>query len=127
MLRSGTRRRRHAQLMSKQFFVATDGLIEVSNGTDAITRQAALKFTKSVASMFLRDFNIDLKNKSVEDATYALFEYLQNQTLNDYIDPELGLAYGRSLALSVVELGYHKDLPSNGGNLILKRIAPILC
>jgi hypothetical protein len=124
---SGTRRRRHAQLMSTQFFVATDGLIEVSNGTDAITQQAALKFTRAVASMFLRDFNIDLRNKSLEESTYMLFEYLRSQTLNDYISPELGSAYGRALAISVLEEGCHRELPSNEGHLILKRIAPIMC
>ncbi len=122
----GTRRRRFAQLKSVQLFAATDGLIAFSNGTDAITKQATLGFVKAVYSMFLRDFNIDLKRKAIEDGTYLLFDYLESQTLNDYIAPELGLAYGRALALAIMELGYHKEPPIRGGRLTIKDITPIL-
>ena len=121
-----TKRRRHAQLKSVQLFAATEGLIVLSNGTDAITRQAAVGFVKAVYSMFLRDFNIDLKRKAIEDGTYMLFDYLESQTLNDYIAPELGLAYGPALALDVMELGYHKEPTKRGGRLTLKKIRPIL-
>ena len=121
-----TKRRRHAQLKSVQLFAATEGLIVLSNGTDAITRQAAVGFVKAVYSMFLRDFNIDLKRKAIEDGTYMLFDYLESQTLNDYIAPELGLAYGQALALAVMELGYHKEPLNRGGRLTLKKIRPIL-
>jgi hypothetical protein len=122
----GTRRYRYAQLKSVQLFAATEGLIMLSNGTDAITKEAALGFVKAVYSMFLRDFNIDLKRKAIEDGTYLLFDYLESQTLNDYIAPELGLAYGQALALAVMELGYHKEPPIRGGRLALKKIRPIL-
>jgi hypothetical protein len=122
----GTRRHRYAQLKSVQLFAATDGVIALSNGTDAITRQATVGFVKAVYSMFLRDFNIDLKRKVIEDGTYILFDYLESQTLNEYIDPELGLAYGRALALAVMELGYHKEQPKRGGRLTLKKIRPVL-
>lgn len=123
---NGTRRRRYAQRKSVQFFAATDGLIEISNGTDAISRLAAVGFVRAVYSMLLRDFNIDLKRKTIEDGTYVLFDYLESQTLNDYIAPELGLAYGRALALAVLELGYHREPVKQGGLLYLKNIRPIM-
>lgn len=115
-------RRRLAQSKTVQFFAATGGLIEISKGTDGVTRQAAKDFSLAVYSMFLYDQRIDLKHKSLEEGTYLLFDYLQSQTLNDYIEPQMGLFYGQALAQAVIDLDYHNELVNPGFEWCIKSI-----
>lgn len=120
------RRRRCAQQQAAAFFVATDDIIQVSKGTDAITQNACQGFVRAVNCMFLRDHNIDLRSRNLEDATFLVFSYLQSQTLNDYIEPKLAFAYGQALALTLIKLGLHAEKAATGNCFVLKKLTPLL-
>ena len=118
-------RRRQAQNQAQAFFGATDGIIDVSKGTDAITLNACKDFVQAVHTMFLRDHNIDLREKNLEDSTFLVFSYLQSQTMNDYIEPNMAFAYGQALALSIMKLGLHKEQAHKGYRLVITGFQPI--
>lgn len=118
-------RRRMAQNQAKAFFDATDGVIQVSKGLDAITQNACKDFVLAVNTMFLRDHNIDIRNKSLEEATFLVFSYLQSQTLNDYIEPNMAFAYGQALALGLIKLGLHQEKAQQGHHLVVTGFKPV--
>lgn len=118
-------RRRSAQNQAQTFFGVTDGIIQVSKGTDAITQNACKDFVRAVNTMFLHDHNIDLRRKALEEATYLVFCYLQSQTLNDYIEPKMAFAFGQALALSLIKLGLHKEQAQEGNKVVLTGFNPI--
>lgn len=117
------RRRRTAQKQAVAFFAATDEVIQFSKGTDAISQTAAKEFVLAVQPMFLKDHNIDLKTKPIEDGTYLLFSYLESQTLNDYIDPTMALFYGQALAMSLIKLGLHSEKLAHDGTFVIRRLS----
>ena len=80
---------------------------------------------QAVHTMFLRDHNIDIREKNLEDATFLVFSYLQSQTMNDYIEPNMAFAYGQALALSIMKLGLHKDQAHKGHRLVITNFQPI--
>ena len=118
-------RRRMAQNQAQMFFVATDGIIQVSKGVDAITQNACKDFVRAVHSMFLHDHNIDLRCRALDEATFLVFSYLQSQTLNDYIEPDKVFAYGQALALSLIKLGLHREKAQEGHNIVLTGFNPV--
>ena len=119
------RRRRFAQQQAVEFFTATDGIIMVSKGIDAISQHASEGFVQAAYSMFLRDHNIDLRTQALEDATFLLFAYLESQTLNDHIEPELAFAYGQALALSLIKLGLHSEKAQAGYQFVIQGLKPV--
>jgi len=121
---SRVRRRRLAQKQAVAFFAATKDVILISKGTDAISKTAAKEFIFAVQPMLLHDFNVDLRTKPIEAGTYALFSYLESQTLNDYIEPQLAIFYGQALALSLIELGLHCEVSGLNCEFVLQSLQP---
>lgn len=66
-----------------------------------------------------------LSSMSIEKGTFALFQFLESQTLNLYIAPKEALAYAYALSLALVELGLHKEKPSDEKQFVVKRLVPI--
>ncbi|NQZ12920.1 MAG: hypothetical protein HRT35_37715 [Algicola sp.] len=105
---------RCAEVQAAEFFIVTDGLIEASGGTDAISRHAAKKYVQAACSMFLEEHRIDLKHESIEDSTFLLFVYLQSQTDEYRIDTDLGSPYGHAFGQALIDIGYHEDQSLEG-------------
>ncbi len=105
---------RLAEVQAAEFFIVTDGLIEASGGTDAISRHAAQKYVQAASNMFLEEHNIDLKHESIEDSTFLLFVYLQSQTEEYRIATALGAVYGHAFGQALIDIGFHDEQPLGG-------------
>jgi hypothetical protein len=105
---------RYAEVQAAEFFIVTDGLIEASRGTDAISRHAAQMYVQAACNMFLEEHNIDLKHESIEDSTFLLFVYLQSQTDEYRIATELGAVYGYAFGQALIDIGFHDEQPLQG-------------
>ena len=120
---------RAAQNGAKQFFAATDGTIQHTAGTGTIEKCAAKEFVRSVKPLFANYRPVmgstPLGSMSIDKGTFALFQFLESQTLNLYIDPKEAPTYSYALAQALADLGLHKEKSSDGEKFIVKCLTPI--